>query len=186
MGLLDSIVGAVSDAKQDTNASDLGGLLAGLQSQLSGQSGSAGLEDVQKLVTALGGPVKAALQQIEQSPTPESAADIVKEISSVDTAPVNLVENLFGAGGQEKVSNDLSARTGIDASKVMALLPVVLPMIMKLLNSGGAAGQQGAAATASSLVNNPLLKSFLDSDKDGDADLLDAFKLVGTFLSGRK
>ncbi len=185
MGLFDQIVSAINDPGKKAGAEVLQSLLSGLQSQGESEGGGFAADDLQKLVVALGAPVKKALMAIEQSPTPESAADVVAALSSIPKASPDLLDKLFGSGGHQQVSNDLSQKTGIDVSKIMAMLPVVLPLVMKLFNSGGSAAPQGASGAAAGLANNPILKGFLDSDKDGDVDLADVLKMAGPFLSGK-
>ena len=72
----------------------------------------------------------------------------------------------------------------------MQMLPVILPALVALLQSGARsgspapAGQTGATAgdPLAGLASNPLLKGFLDSDGDGDVDMTDLINLGSKFL----
>lgn len=186
MGLFDTILASINDPQRRTQSSDLAGLLQGIQS-LAGQQG-ASEGDMQSVIAALGRHVKSGLQEVERDPTPETAEGIVNKVADQPAATPDVIERLFGQqGGEEKVAEDVSRKTGFNTQTIMAMLPVVLPMVMKLLQSGGPAAPSGQtqAATASGAGGmNPILQGFLDSDKDGDVDLNDVLKMAGPFLSG--
>lgn len=142
---------------------------------------------MQALVAALGGHVKSALQRIEQSPTSESASDVVGVLASHERAPKHLIEQLFGKGGVEQVAGDVARKTGINIQTVKAILPVVLSLVMKLLHSGGSVQLQTGAVSssaASGLASNPVLNGFLNSDCDGNIDLAYVMELAVSFLMG--
>ncbi len=191
MGLFDAIVGAISDPNQKTQTGDLAGLLQGVQA-LAGQQGTSE-DSMQQVISALGGHVKTGLQQVHNDATPETAESMVEQLSTQGQVSPEMLERLFGnQGGQQQVAADVSKKSGIDPKMIMSLLPMVLPIIMNLLKSGGSATggnpAQGALppqASSSSSSMNPILRSFLDSDKDGDVDLGDVMKMAGPFLSGR-
>ena len=79
----------------------------------------------------------------------------------------------------------------------MRLLPIVLPAIIGLLQSGRPApaspaagapresGPQSGAGTPPAQTGgqtNPILAQFLDSDGDGDVDMQDVVRLTSVFL----
>jgi hypothetical protein len=71
-------------------------------------------------------------------------------------------------------------------------LPVIIPALVALLQSGARAGAAPSAPSArtgataddpfAALASNPLLKGFLDSDGDGDVDMQDLVRLGSKFL----
>ncbi len=188
MGLFDAIIGSISDPNQKTQSSDLAGMLQGIQA-LAGQQGTSE-GSMQQVISALGNHVKTGLNQVHADESPETADLMVEQLSAQGQASPDMLERLFGGqGGQQQVAEDVSKKSGIDPQMIMSLLPVVLPIIMNLLKSGGPAGggSQAAATTPQSGGSsmNPILQSFLDSDKDGDVDLGDVIKMAGPFLSGK-
>jgi hypothetical protein len=74
----------------------------------------------------------------------------------------------------------------------MSMLPIIIPALVGLLQSGTRAGAAPSAPSAqtgattddpfASLASNPLLKGFLDSDRDGDVDMQDLVRLGSKFL----
>ena len=58
---------------------------------------------------------------------------------------------------------------------VMALLPVLVPLVLNLLKTGSS--KAGAVATG-----NPVMNAFLDSDGDGDVDLGDLMSHASRFM----
>lgn len=80
---------------------------------------------------------------------------------------------IFPARMQQQIANDIAARTGLRPEQILGALPVLVPAVLGLLNMGKSKGGMGS---------NPLLKSFLDSDRDGDTDLGDVLNLANRFL----
>lgn len=79
---------------------------------------------------------------------------------------------------QSQMIGTLAQKTGSDSSVVQSMLPKLLPAVMGLLNMGKTTGGMGGG--------NPLLKAFLDSDRDGDTDLGDVFRLANRFINPMK
>jgi hypothetical protein len=85
------------------------------------------------------------------------------------------VKALFSEGQQQQMVQEISQRTGLDSKVILGLLPILVPLVLNLLNSGShnQDPRQG---------DNPVLNSFLDSD--GDVDVSDALKMADQFLRG--
>jgi hypothetical protein len=78
-------------------------------------------------------------------------------------------------------------RTGLDANAILRLLPIVLPAVIGLLQSGRTApaptaAAAGARSPGATSQTNPILSQFLDSDRDGDVDMADLVRLTSVFL----
>jgi hypothetical protein len=87
----------------------------------------------------------------------------------------------------EQMVGRAEQRTGLDANSILRLLPIVLPAVIGLLQSGRrAAAPPGATATAAGVSaggqSNPILSQFLDSDGDGDVDMTDLVQVASRFL----
>lgn len=183
MGLFDQIVGAISNPQLQTQQSDLGSLIQGLQELAGGRAASE--DEVQAVTAALGRHLKEGLNGIRNDPTPDTPESVVSEMARSSAVDPAMLDRIFGAGGGERVAQDVSRQTGVNMQSVLAMLPVILPMLMKLFQSGSAVPSQSAAASPPSGGSlNPILKGFLDSDKDGDVDIQDILSMAGPFLSG--
>ena len=79
-------------------------------------------------------------------------------------------------------------KTGLDANAIFRLLPIVLPAVIGLLQSGRRAavpattGVTSATGARAGGQTNPILAQFLDSDGDGDVDMADVVRLTSRFL----
>ena len=92
----------------------------------------------------------------------------------------------------EQMVNKAQQKSGLPTGDVMSMLPVIIPALVSLLQSGARAGAAPSAPTArtgataddpfAALASNPLLKGFLDSDGDGDVDMQDLVRLGSKFL----
>jgi hypothetical protein len=88
----------------------------------------------------------------------------------------------------EQMVNKAQQKSGLSPEVIMSMLPVVLPAVIALLKSGARSGapatQTGATAgdPLGALASNPLLKSFMDSDGDGDIDMTDLVAMGSKFL----
>jgi hypothetical protein len=88
----------------------------------------------------------------------------------------------LGAGGlgsmltgplQSQVVSGIAAKTGLDSNMLQGIVPKLLPVVMGLLSMGKPTGGG----------SNPLVKAFLDADRDGDTDLGDVFKFANRFMN---
>jgi hypothetical protein len=89
------------------------------------------------------------------------------------------LSSLLPPEAQSAVLQGVAGKTGLNASQLEGLIPSLLPIVMKFFNLGA-----GAPGGMAGMAQNPLLKQFLDSDRDGDVDLGDVFKFAGRFLNG--
>jgi hypothetical protein len=175
MGLLDQLMGAVSNPNQQANPDQLGSLFNAVQ-QMAGNNG-VDSSATQAVLSALGGQVRGALQQQQQTRGADGVAAIVSQLSG--TSPnAGALDALFG-GNQQQVVQSVSQQSGVNASTIQAMLPALIPVVMGVLqsgamNQGGAPGAQGGG--------NPLLNAFLDGDGDGDTDLGDLMSVAGRFM----
>lgn len=172
MSLFDQILGAVSNPQQQASPDQLGSILNVAQ-QVAGSHGMDG-NATQAIMSVLGGHVRSSLQH-QQGNNPQ---DVVNQFAGLGSNP-QAVQSLFPGGQQQQVAQDISQRTGFDTNTIMSMLPVLVPLALNLLQSGNSTGgmQQGG---------NPVLNTFLDSNRDGNVDLGDAIGLAGQFLNQRR
>ncbi|GAB4229310.1 MAG: DUF937 domain-containing protein [Elainellaceae cyanobacterium] len=176
MGLFDQVLGAISNPNQQASNDQLGSILGTVQQA----TGSQGLDSgsTQAVMSMLGSYVRSSLQQQRQTQGAGRAEAIVNQFGG--TSPnQNAVQALFGMNQQQQIAQAISQRTGINSQTILALLPVLVPIVLNFLKTG---------ATKSNVPNdragsNSVLNSFLDADGDGDVDIADAMGMAGRYLS---
>ncbi|MBI4784155.1 MAG: DUF937 domain-containing protein [Oscillatoriophycideae cyanobacterium NC_groundwater_1537_Pr4_S-0.65um_50_18] len=202
MGLFFDVLGAINDPNQQASVGQLGSLLSSVQ-QISQQTGlDAGT--TQNVISALGGALRPVLQQQNSEMGGQQLAGMLSQLAGggsnslggmlgqvaggnplggmlgqAATAAVggNALQSLIPAQMQQQIAQAVAQKTGLDATMVQSLLPMLIPVVLGFLNLG--ANKPGAPGGAS----NPLLSAFLDSDRDGDTDLGDVMKFATRFLS---
>uniref|UniRef100_UPI0030DBC146 DUF937 domain-containing protein n=1 Tax=Argonema antarcticum TaxID=2942763 RepID=UPI0030DBC146 len=173
MGLLDQVLNAVNNSDQQGSTGQLASILSTVQ-QL-GDGYGADPSTVQTALSVVGNHVRSALQQKQANEGFEQAQSLVNQYSG--TYPNSqAVDALFGFNQVQEVVQAVAQRTGLDAGMIQQMLPVLVPLVLNLLQTGSNSQnpQQGS---------NPVLNSFLDSDRDGDIDIADAMGMAGRFLS---
>jgi hypothetical protein len=175
MGLFDVIIGALNNPEQQGSSEALGGVLDAVQ----GLSNDIGADPgtTQSLVSGLGGYVRSALQQKQATDGTEAVDGVVERYAGVG-ANSDAPEALFSPNQQTQVVQGLSQRTGINAQTIQSLLPVLIPIVLSLLQTG--------RNTQNPQAGNNVLGSFLDSDRDGDVDIGDVLSLASQYLGGRR
>lgn len=178
MGLFDQILSAVNNPNQQASPDQLGSILNTVQ-QLSNRQGL-NASATQTALSVVGGYVRSALQQKRVAGGSAQAETIVNQFGGTNPNP-NAPEALFTPNQQQQVAQDVSQKTGISVEQVVALLPVLVPIVLNLLKQGSQQSNAPAATTA----GNPVLSGFLDADGDGDVDVGDAMSMAGRFLNQR-
>ncbi|HEY9861704.1 MAG TPA: DUF937 domain-containing protein, partial [Candidatus Obscuribacterales bacterium] len=107
----------------------------------------------------------------------EQAQSIVNQFSGTNPNP-QAVQSLFTLGQQQQVTQDAAQQTGLNAQTIQAMLPILVPVILNLLSSG--------TNTQSPQNLNPVLSSFLDSDRSGSVDVGDVINIASQFLGNRR
>ena len=179
MGLLTQVMGAIQDPNCQASIGQMGQIFTAAK-QLS-QANNTDSATMQQVASVVGGYVRSALQEKRNQDGDAAAQAVVRQGSSDGMAALSA---LFNQSQQQQLAQAVSEKTGIDASQVIALLPMLLPLVMQLLNQGdakGAAAPQAADASAPN-GNNPILNAFLDGDGDGDVDLGDMIGMASKFM----
>ena len=136
-------------------------------------------DQMQSMMTALGGSLRPILQQQQsQLSTGNSLTSILGQLTDTDTDTTAALESLIPPQLQQQMAQVVAQKTGMNADTIQSLLPQLLPVVMELLNMGASKPGSSGGDT------NPLVAAFLDSDRDGDADLGNVMKLVDRFLNG--
>lgn len=176
MSLFEQILGAVNNPNQQASPDQLGAILGTLQ-QLSGRQGL-DPATTQDAVSVLGSYVRSALQQQRASGGEAQAEALVNQFGGNQANP-GALNALFGPAQQRQVADAISQRTGLQSDQVMALLPMLVPVVLNLLKQGS----PNSGAPSASAGGNTVLSGFLDADGDGDVDIGDAMAMAGRFMS---
>lgn len=177
MGLFDQIVSAIDNPSQQASPDQMGMVLNAVQQLSSNQGMNPGT--TQTILSVVGNHIRSALQQQQAVAGPQQTQAIVNQYSGTNPN-LNAVQAIFSPQQQQQVSLDAAQRTGLNAQTIQSLLPMLVPIVLQLLQSG--ASNHGGAGAGS----NSVLSSFLDSDRDGDVDVGDALSLAGQFLNQRR
>lgn len=175
MGLLDQILSAVNNSDQQASSGQIASILSTVQ-QLSDSYGT-NPSNVQSAMSIVGNFVRSALQQKQATEGYEQTQGIVNHYSGTYPNP-QAVDALFGSSQIQQIVQAVTQRTGLDANTIQGMLPILVPLVLNLLQTGTNSQnpQQGA---------NPVLNTFLDADGDGDVDITDAMIMAGRHFSQR-
>jgi hypothetical protein len=176
MSLFDAVLASLNDPSRATQMSDLESLSSAFEGGSSSANQVAGL---------IGGFLKPMLREQQALSGPESVDSLLHEIKQSADSPDRL-RQVLGADRMDQMVGRAQQKTGLDASAILRLLPIVLPAIIGLLQSGRpAAAPEAPASEAGAQTGsqtNPILGQFLDSDGDGDVDMEDVVRLTSVFL----
>jgi hypothetical protein len=188
MNFFDVLVSSIQDPQSGTQKSDLQDLLGAL----TGATGQAAPGQMppgaaEGLAGAIGSMLKPTLREAGQSGGMQGIDALLGSLKQNANSPQQL-ERTIGRERMEQMVGKAQQKSGLPPDMIMSLLPVILPAVISLLQSGSrtAAPSAQPGATAGdhlgSLASNPLLKSFMDSDGDGDVDMADLVAMGSKFL----
>jgi hypothetical protein len=168
MGLFYDLLNSINDPSQKGNVEELTKAMQGIQTAVAGQ----GLNpnQTQNLISSLGSQLRPLLANQAQS---ANLPQLLGQLAGGGGGGLSALSGLMSGLGQSQSLNALAQAAGIGGPAVQNLLPSLLPSVLGLLSMGN---------SQSGLTGNPILKSFLDADKDGDADLGDVFFYARRFL----
>ncbi len=171
MGLFDQILGAIDNPHQQGSSGQLGDILGTVQ-QLSNNANT-NPSTIQSILSIVGGHARSALQQKRATAGHQQTQEFVNQFSG--NHPSNQAVNLlFSAPQIQQIVQEVARRTGLDAGTIQAMLPILVPIVLKLLQTGtNNQNPQGS---------NSVLDTFLDADRDGDVDVADALRMAGQYL----
>ena len=183
MSLFDTVLASLNDPSRATQQSDLEGLASAFGGGSS--SGSAG-----QIASLIGGFLKPMLREQQAVGGAQGVDSFLQNIKQSANSPDQL-QQILGADRMQQMVGRAEQRTGLDTNAILRLLPIVLPAVIGLLQSGRPAaapagtavtGAAGAAGATAGGQTNPILAQFLDSDSDGDVDMEDVLRLTSRFL----
>lgn len=159
MGLFDQVLSAINDPNRQASQAQMGELVEAV-GQL-GRQTQTNPDTLNQVVSILGSFVRSSLQETRNQQGDAAAQALVREGSRGG----GVLPQLFNLGQQQALTQTLCQRTGLSSSQIQMLLPALIPVVMRLLQSG--------EATQPGTANNSVLSAFLDADRDGDVDMGD-------------
>lgn len=172
MGLFNQILQAIDNPNQQASFNGLSNILGTIQ-----QTGSiygADPGQSQMLLSMVGGYVRSALQEKRNNEGEDIVKNLVNQFSGTSANP-QAVFALFNQTQLDKIVPEIATKSGINASTIQAMLPMMIPAVLSLLKTG-------ANTENPQQAGNPVLNQFLDADGDGDVDITDAMNLAKRFL----
>ncbi len=171
MSLFEQIINAIDSPTQQASPGQLGDIVSTVQ-QLSNNANT-DPSTIQSVLSIVGGYARSALQQKRDNEGQEQTQNFVNQFGGTNPS-TQAVQLLFGTPQIQQISQEVERRTGLSAGTVQAMLPILVPLVLKFLQTGSNnQNPQGA---------NPVLNTFLDADNDGDVDIADAMRMAGRYL----
>ena len=181
MSLFDAVLASLNDPSRATQQGDL----ERLSSAFGG--GGASSTNADQIASLIGGFLKPMLREQHAIGGAQGVDSFLQDIKQNSSSPDQL-RQVLGADRVDQMVGRAEQKTGLDTNTILRFLPIVLPAVIGLLQSGRRAavpaGTGVAAATGAQAGSqtNPILAQFLDSDGDGDVDMADVVRLTSRFL----
>jgi hypothetical protein len=169
MSLFQAIVDSIANPQHAGSNSDLQGLL-NLAQLIPGVQDTE--QHVKPILDVLGPHLQEVLNNQQQTQGQTAAQQTVSNLSQPGVG-VQELQNLFGADRFNSIIGEIASRTGLDQQVILGALPIVIPIIMKLL--AGGTNQSNPQA------ENPVLSNFLGG-QNGGALLTEALSLASQFI----
>ena len=166
------ILSSINNPDQEGSVEQLGNIINGVN-QLS-QEHDIDSSTLETVMSGLGGVLRPALKEQVSSGDSNMLGNLFNQFTGQEESG-SILESFLTPELQGQMVEALGEKTGLNTSILQGMLPMLLPQILNLFKMGG--------NSSGNILDNPLLKTFLDSDKDGDVDLGDVFKFGNRFLN---
>ena len=170
MNLFQTVLQSIENPDHVGSQQDLHGLV-NLAQLLPGVQGAE--QQMQPILGILGSHLQDALNDQQQNNGQAVVQQTVSNLS-VPGAGVPEIINLFGQERFNALMGEISKRTGLDSQVILQFLPMLIPVVMRLLATG--------THQTNPQAQNPVLNNFLGSNQNGGALLTEAFQLASVFL----
>ena len=171
MGLFDQILGAIENPSQQGSSGQLGEIFSTVQ-QLSNNSNT-DPSTIQSVLSIVGSHARSALQQKRNNEGDQQTQSFVNQFGGTNPSS-QAVQLLFSTPQIQQIAQEAEQRTGLSAGMIQSMLPILVPLVLKFLQSGN--------NTQNPQGSNPVLNTFLDADGDGDVDIADAMQMAGRYM----
>lgn len=171
MPLFDQILNAINNPSQQGDSNQLSDILGTVQ-QLSNNSNT-DPSAIQSVLSIVGSHARSALQEKRATQGSEQTQEFINQNSGTYANP-QVVQMLFSTPQIQQIVQEAATRTGLNAGMIQSMLPVLVPLVLKFLQTG--------SNTQNPQGSNSVLNSFLDADGDGDVDIADALQMAGRYM----
>jgi hypothetical protein len=168
MSLFQTIIASIENPDHAGSHQDLGGL-ANLAQLIPGAG-----ENLQPILGLLGQHVQGALQEQQQNQGQAAVQQTVTNLAQQQNVGLDQIQNFLGPDRFNSLVGDVAQKTGINSQLILEFLPVLIPIVMRLLATGN--NQNNTQAP------NPVLNQFLGGNQGGGAVLGEVFQLASQFL----
>ncbi|PIG92333.1 DUF937 domain-containing protein [Gloeocapsopsis sp. IPPAS B-1203] len=176
MKLFDQILGAINNPSQQASSGQLANILNTVQ-QLS-SSYNTNPSTMQTLMSVVGSSVRSGLQQKRSRDGYDQTQAYVNQYSGASPSP-QAVSGLFSQNQVQQLAQLAAQRTGLNPNMIVQMLPILVPIVLNLLQSGSRAQN---APNNPQTSQNTVLDTFLDANGDGEVDIADVMQLAGRYL----
>jgi hypothetical protein len=171
MGLFDLVLGAIANPNQQASPGQIGEILSTVN-QLSNNANT-NPSTIQSVLSIVGNHARSALQQKRQNEGEQQTQGFINQFGGTNPS-TQAVQLLFSTPQIQQIVQEVAQRTGLSSGTIQAMLPILVPLVLKFLQTGNNTQQpQGS---------NPVLNTFLDADNDGDVDIADAMLMAGRYM----
>jgi len=177
MSLLNLILNAIDNPEQEASTGQLSDIIRTVQ-QVSNttQSNPSAIESAMSI---LGKYTKSALQEKRNQVGEAGVEQVVNQYAGTQPNP-EAVSNVFSPNQLDKILAEIEARTGINQNQLKSLIPLLLPLVLNFLKTGNSS--TNSSVNSPNRPQNSVLSGFLDTDRDGDVDIMDAMSLARRYL----
>ncbi|MBD6620395.1 DUF937 domain-containing protein [Komarekiella sp. 'clone 1'] len=171
MGLFFDVLSAINNPNQQGSVTQLESITNSIQQLIV----SRGIQpsQVQNVMSVLGNALRPVLKQQQSALGSNQFQNLIGQVAGSGMGASSL--QLLTPQLQQQIVQTVSQRTGLSPNVIQAALPALTSGVLALLNMG--------STKPGTLGSNPLLNSFLDSDRDGNTDMGDVLKFANRFLN---
>lgn len=173
MKLFDQILNAIDNPSQQASSQQITQIL-GTVHKIS-QTQGVNPQTAQTVVSIVGKYVRNSLREKQNNLGKNQIEEMVNKYSGLQ-ANVEAVQAFLNPQQQKQIAEEACQKTGLDFSKIQAMLPILVPIVLNLLQTG--ASKMGGKTTQ----QNSVLNAFLDTNDDGEVDIASALSLASRFF----
>jgi hypothetical protein len=173
MSMFFDVLSAINNPSQQGSVSQLADIMNSVQS-LTLQSGIQ-QHQLQTMVSVVGNAIRPVLQQQQTNIGSGRLDNLIGEVITAGGTG-STFQSLFSPQLMQQMSETVAQQTGMSPNVAQNALPTVITAVLSIF-------RMGTHQTAAWGNSNPLLSSFLDSNRDGATDLSDVMKFANRFLN---